>query len=143
MSEVASGRRALLIFAALAMIPLPQLGASQTAIRRVPAPYTSPLSGSEMYREYCASCHGVSAKGKGPAAAALKTAPTDLTQLAAKNGGMFPVAKFQSAVEHGPAPAHGSAEMPVWGGIFRDMRDGAALLRLRVLSEYVEQLQAK
>jgi mono/diheme cytochrome c family protein len=90
MPEITSGRRALLIFAALAMILLPSLGASQTPARRVPAPYTSPISGSEMYREYCAACHGVSGKGNGPAAPALKTTPTDLTQLAARNGGVFP-----------------------------------------------------
>src|ERR1700674_202975 len=42
-------------------------------------------SGKNMFLNYCASCHGVDGKGNGPAAAALKPAPTDLTTLAKAN----------------------------------------------------------
>ena len=34
-------------------------------------PLTCSFSGAEMYKTWCASCHGVQGKGDGPAAAAL------------------------------------------------------------------------
>jgi len=42
---------------------------------------TTATSGKQMYINYCASCHGVDGRGNGPAAAALKMPPTDLTVL--------------------------------------------------------------
>ncbi|NDD63710.1 MAG: hypothetical protein EBZ36_07005, partial [Acidobacteria bacterium] len=38
--------------------------------------------GRKLYVQYCASCHGMDAKGNGPVAAELKTAPTNLTTIA-------------------------------------------------------------
>jgi mono/diheme cytochrome c family protein len=40
-----------------------------------------------MFRSYCAVCHGLDAKGSGPAAPALKMEPADLTTLAKENQG--------------------------------------------------------
>jgi mono/diheme cytochrome c family protein len=59
-------------------------------LKYVPAPLTSPTSAKEMFKAYCASCHGNSAKGDGPAAPALRIPPPDLTKLSKKNGGKFP-----------------------------------------------------
>ena len=56
---------------------------AQTVVKKGPPPTTSPANGREMYVTYCAACHGVDGKGNGPVASSLKTAPTDLTQLAA------------------------------------------------------------
>ncbi len=107
----------------------------------------SPVSGAEMYRAYCASCHGVKGKGDGPAAPALKREPTDLTTLAKRSGGEFPAVRvFQSVEGDAAIPAHGSREMPVWGAAFRHMggSDEAALkLRLRNLVRYIESIQVK
>ena len=50
-------------------------------INKVAAPHTSPADGKGMYTAYCASCHGASGKGDGPAAPALKVPATDLTKL--------------------------------------------------------------
>ena len=36
--------------------------------------------GAAAYRQNCVACHGEKADGKGPAAAALRPRPTDLTQ---------------------------------------------------------------
>lgn len=75
--------------------------------------------GRQMFLEYCAACHGVSAKGNGPAAPALKIPPADLTTLAAHNDGRFPSVKVMQAIKAGPSiPAHGTETMPVWGPIF-------------------------
>ena len=41
----------------------------------IPVSKTSPTSGKQMFANYCAPCHGVDARGNGPAAAALKMRP--------------------------------------------------------------------
>lgn len=116
-------------------------------VKKVPAPYTSPSSGKEMYTAYCASCHGADAKGNGPAAGALKVAPTDLTQLSAQNQGKFPELKVYAAIKGDTAiPAHGSKDMPVWGPVFRAVsqgRESEIHMRLTNLTKYLESLQAK
>jgi len=109
---------------------------------------TYSLSAPEMYRTFCASCHGLEGKGNGPAAAALKTAPADLTLLSQKNGGKFPAQRVRDYIEGKDAKttgAHGSREMPVWGDVFRNIANdqGAVTYRLFTLSSYLESLQAK
>jgi hypothetical protein len=65
------------------MMCLPVVGASQQKdVRHVPVKATSPASAPEMYTAYCAVCHGIDGKGRGPAADALKVPPPDLTMLA-------------------------------------------------------------
>ncbi len=116
-------------------------------IKHVAAPYTTPSSGKEMFNAYCASCHGTDGKGDGPAAPALKMPTTNLTTLAAKNGGTFPAAHV-AAVIQGDAmtPAHGSKDMPVWGPIFLSIAghsQAEVQLRIRNLTNYLESLQSK
>ena len=83
-------RHYLALLAAITLMSSIPLLSQQTTIRKVPAPYTSAGSGKEMYRAYCASCHGRDAKGDGPAAGEVKVPPADLTALAKKNNGKFP-----------------------------------------------------
>ncbi len=52
-----------------------------------------------MFQSYCAACHGKTAKGDGPAAAALKKAPADLTKISARNGGKFPEVQVKRYIE--------------------------------------------
>lgn len=108
-------------------------------------PLTSSYSGVEMFRTWCASCHGVQGKGDGPAAAALKKPPADLTQLAKRNGGKFPTEKVRDYIDGAKAvAAHGSRDMPVWGSFFRRLGDeNAATYRVVTLANYVASLQAK
>jgi mono/diheme cytochrome c family protein len=99
-----------------------------------------------MFREYCASCHGVTGKGNGPAAAALKSVPADLTMLSARNGGKFPDTRVRRYIEGlDEISAHGSRDMPVWGKALRGMPGGDAGVRLRIegLTRHVESLQQK
>jgi len=119
----------------------------QTTIKHVPVKATSPTSGAEMYKTYCAVCHGIDGKGNGPAAAALKTAPTDLTSLSKSNGGKYPEMKVASTIRgEGNLPAHGTAEMPVWGQLFWGMSHGhesEVQQRVANLTKYIEGMQAK
>ena len=129
----------------LMLVIVVSLGAAAQKIKRVPARYTSPASGKEMYTNQCAACHGADAKGNGPAATALKTAPTDLTQLAKKNDGKFPANHvYSSIVGDLNVPAHGTAEMPVWGNVYRSMSRGheaEVQQRISNLTHYIESLQ--
>lgn len=86
---------------------------------------------------------GPTAGGDGPAAAALKKQPADLTQLARRHGGKFPIFKVAHVIE-GAGAAHGSREMPVWGAVFRTIGDDSTVaLRIGNLTNYLESIQAK
>lgn len=120
---------------------------SQVTVKHVPISKTSASSGKEMFVNYCAVCHGKDGKGNGPAAPALKNPPTDLTTLAQKNGGKFDSAHV-AAVIRGQAgtPAHGSADMPVWGPLFSSISQGhqsEVQQRVANLVKYIEGLQVK
>jgi mono/diheme cytochrome c family protein len=115
-------------------------------VKKGPAPLTSVGSGQQMYEAYCASCHGRSGKGDGPAAAALKTPPANLTTLAQRNGGKFPAAHVSEVIRNADVQAHCSSEMPVWGPVFRSMSEGHesdVRMRINNLAKYIESLQQK
>ena len=64
------------------VLPLAFLAAAQKRVPgEIPLPRTSPTSGQEMYRAYCADCHGEKGKGDGPVVPVLKVVPPDLTTL--------------------------------------------------------------
>ena len=115
-------------------------------VKHAPAPQTSAASGKEMFNSYCASCHGADAKGEGPAAAALKSKPADLTALAKNNNGKFPTDRVMSILRgQATVTAHGNLDMPVWGPVFWRMSQGhPAELQQRVtnLTRYIESLQS-
>ena len=125
-------------------------GWSQTqpkvTVQQAPIQNVTPSSGVEMYKSYCAACHGLTGKGNGPAAPAFKTAPTDLTLLAKRNNGQFPEMHVAEVLKGGTSwQAHGSAEMPVWGPLFSAVSANQSIVELRVrnLAQYVQSLQAK
>lgn len=133
------------------MVAMAVMGWSQdqtkTEIKHVAIKPTSPASGQEMYKTYCAVCHGTEGKGNGPAAQALKVPPTDLTGLAAKNSGKYPSLKV-SAIIRGEdvLAAHGTKDMPIWGNLFWEMsagHQGEVEQRIANLNQYLESLQKK
>lgn len=86
------------------------------------------FSGAELYRQFCAGCHGAQARGDGPTAVMLKVAPPDLTLIAKRNGGQFPTERVHRSVDgQSSLAAHGSRDMPAWGWQFygRDQEDPA------------------
>ena len=74
------------------------------------------VSGERLYVRHCAVCHGSSGRGDGPFGGILRTAPADLTTIAARNGGKFPDAEIARFVDgQFVPPAHGTRQMPIWG----------------------------
>ncbi len=129
------------------MVIVTGVNADAQNVKRVPVKPTAKDSGAEMYKVYCATCHGMDGKGNGPAAAAMKTPPTDLTLLSKNNGGKFPELKFQNVLKlSSPLAAHGSSEMPMWGPIFRSLESGSegyVQMRIYNLMKHVEGMQVK
>ena len=77
------------------------------------------MSGAELYRVFCASCHGATAHGDGPVAATLKPQVPDLTRIASRNGGTYPTERVRAMIDGQSVPrAHGTRAMPVWGWDF-------------------------
>jgi mono/diheme cytochrome c family protein len=108
--------------------------------------YTASLSGPEMFKALCATCHGTSGKGDGPTAPALKKAPADLTVLSKKNGGKFPTERVRNYIDGtSSAAAHGSREMPIWGDALKaiDASQAGITYRVTALATYIESIQAK
>lgn len=136
----------VLLVLGICLAPLAFSQDAAVKIKRAPAPSTSAASGSEMFTAYCASCHGSDAKGGGPAAAALKQKPADLTLLAQKNGGKYPVGLLPTTLADVNANVHGSREMPIWGPVFSSVsHNDPMVVKLRIdnISRYIESLQAR
>jgi mono/diheme cytochrome c family protein len=139
----------LLVFAIFAMAQQAQQPAEtpEKVIKHVPLKATSAASGHEMFKTYCAVCHGTDAKGNGPAASALKIPPTDLTALAQKAGGKYPALHVTSVIRgEAELPAHGSKDMPVWGPLFFRLsqgHEGEVQQRIANLNQYIEGRQQK
>jgi cytochrome c1 len=75
--------------------------------------------GFALFQRYCRSCHGKEAMGDGHVAAYLKVPPTNLTRLAADNGGEFPTERVLRSIDgrEESLPIHGR-DMPIWGAVF-------------------------
>jgi len=118
---------------------------AQAQVKRVPITPIEGVSGSATFKAYCAQCHGLSGRGDGPAAKALKTPPADLTTLAKRNSGQFPTGGVKQVINGDTMnPAHGSREMPMWGPVFRSVESPSVVeLRIANLVKYIEDFQDK
>ena len=95
------------------------------------------VAGEDDFKQYCASCHGVSGKGDGPVAPSLN------------NGGSFPKKHVMDVVQGNKDydkkfRTHGPSVMPVWGNIFLDDSDGRSSIasaRIKNVVRYIESIQ--
>ncbi|MEZ5285361.1 MAG: cytochrome c [Vicinamibacterales bacterium] len=102
-------------------------------------------AGRDLFVEHCASCHGTSGRGDGPAADALRRRPSDLTTFSRANGGVFPSEHLRQVIDGRGVGAHGSVEMPVWGAVFRSTAGGeqAARTRIDAILAYLQSIQER
>lgn len=142
MSEAQNRVRCVLGAAAIFLLWGASSLAQQKVLKKEPISETVASDGFEMYHTYCGSCHGADGRGHGPAAAASKVPPTDLTGLARNNGGRYPALAVISLLSK-PRGSHGGSGMPVWGSVFRDSGEGETMVRLRIynLNRYLESMQ--
>jgi len=95
-------------------------------------------AGKAAYLSSCAPCHGIDANGDGFLNAVLKTPAPDLTHLAKRNDGTFPVAAVTEIIDGRTLiAAHGRREMPIWGF------DVMVRSRISLIVDYLNRIQAK
>ena len=108
--------------------------------------------GKGLYMDYCAACHGESAKGDGDMSDVMKIPATNLTLLSHANGGTFPMLKVIHVIDgRTGVRAHGGP-MPLFGRVFSTEAPGPETDyqtvvetrgRLLSLALYLESIQQK
>ena len=105
------------------------------------------IRGDNLYQAYCSSCHGEDGKGNGPMSVWLKVQPSDLTRIAARNGGKFPLERVDRIIsgEEATPSGHGTRAMPIWGPVFSQVTRDQDLGRVRIdnLARYLRDIQGK
>ena len=132
--------------AALILAGFTASGAGQQTGPTTPPLVIESMYGPDLFRFYCATCHGRDGKGQGPAAAALRVPPPDLTVLSRRQNGAFPAHEVETIIRGNRAiAAHGTDEMPVWGPIFYalDPSDARVKARISALVAHIASLQQR
>lgn len=106
--------------------------------------------GKQLYMQYCSSCHGKDGRGNGSVSPYLKIKVPDLTLLAKKKKGIYPLDDVMATIDgRRLVRAHGDREMPVWGEVFTKKLESekytelTTLLKTKVIAEYIATLQKK
>ena len=99
-------------------------------------------TGAQLYKRFCSSCHGVQARGDGPVSKTFKIEVPDLTRIAHRHGGVFPVEQIHKIIDgRKTLPPHGSREMPVWGfEFYRESNDAGSPDAQRSTDELIARL---
>ncbi|KNG91865.1 hypothetical protein ATO11_20430 [Pseudaestuariivita atlantica] len=106
--------------------------------------------GEQLFESNCASCHGVTGRGDGPLAKGLRTAPADLTQIAARRDGVWPMLEVMSILDGYLKKTNPRNDMPVFDdflvGRMVDFETGNGLTtlvpaKLIAMANYLETLQ--
>jgi len=132
---------ARVVFAGLLIVASVETARTQSTSR-------SMESGSEVFKTYCASCHGANGHGNGSLAIFLRVAPADLTQIAKHNNGTFDAEKVYRIIDgRQVVKPHGQSQMPVWGDAFMKSATGGdekiVSEKIHALVEYLESIQEK
>jgi mono/diheme cytochrome c family protein len=106
------------------------------------------MSGEDLYRRFCASCHGVSGRGDGPVAASLRVKVPDLTLIARRGHGADLRDRIIRIIDgRYVIGAHGTRVMPVWGEDLARLEIGnpdaerSTQVIIGRLADYVRSLQ--
>lgn len=106
------------------------------------------MSGQDLFRRFCASCHGVEGRGDGPVAASLRAEVPDLTQTARRLQGADGRDRLIRIIDgRYIIGAHGTRLMPVWGEDLALLEIGnpeaerASQIIIARLADYVTSLQ--
>jgi mono/diheme cytochrome c family protein len=106
------------MIATLTLLPIPMRSSAEDL---------SSYNGAQLYRRFCASCHGARGLGDGSVAPSLKIMVPDLTRIAKRRGGEFPDDLVRRIIDGRAVQVpHGTRDMPVWGYEFRQAGAGSA-----------------
>jgi mono/diheme cytochrome c family protein len=105
-------------------------------------------TGSDLFRTYCAVCHGATARGDGPLAASMRRPPSNLTEISRRNKGTYPGELVFKIIDGRQKVAgHGGPDMPVWGDAFmrtsEQTTEASVRFRIQALVDYLETIQAR
>lgn len=108
-------------------------------------------AGEALFTENCAACHGAEAHGDGPAASGLSTQPPDLTQIAARRDGVWPLFEVMSIVDGYTQGTTPREDMPILTALTEgpmvDLDIGNGLTtpvpaNLLAVADYLESIQS-
>lgn len=125
---------------------------AQVVLKQAPLDWedTANLGGGALYNNLCASCHGVSGAGDGPAAGVLHKDVPDLRLLTIDNDGVYSHKKIERSIRGSSRDiAHGTIDMPDWEQQFMYVnpgwstftREAYARRNIKALVAYIETLQ--
>jgi mono/diheme cytochrome c family protein len=131
------------IFATLLVVPAAALAQTPEVVTN-----RQTTAANEVFRTYCATCHGTSARGDGPLSTSMTRKPANLTEIAQRNGGVFPAdIVFRTIDGRQPLKGHGGPDMPVWGDVFTKSREAGDAERVKgviqSLVEYLDSIQLR
>ncbi len=107
--------------------------------------------GKREYQSKCVVCHGADGKTRGPYLELTKT-PSDLSTLAKRNGGVFPLQRVYEVIDgRVDVPWHGPRDMPIWGADYvskagehlENHPEVFARMRILALIDYLYRIQQK
>jgi hypothetical protein len=129
---------------AFALVALALSGCEHDRYAETPEHY----SGGHLFQVYCSGCHGLDARGRGSVEPYATGQAADLTQISARNGGVFPRERvFRTIDGQFDSPPPNARHMPIWGYDFFDGEGDDEAAHQRVLDMehrlvlYVESLQ--
>lgn len=88
----------------LALLPLLLIGTTVEA----------QSAGEALFVENCVACHGTAGRGDGPLAAGLATKPANLTEIAARRNGVWPMLEIMSVIDGYSRNTLPREDMPVF-----------------------------
>ncbi|MBF9030382.1 c-type cytochrome [Rhodobacterales bacterium HKCCE3408] len=107
--------------------------------------------GRSLFSDHCVACHGTAGHGDGPSAADVGRPVPDLTRIAARRSGVFPVAEVMSTIDGYTRANEGPVIMPEFGLalqndplVLYDTGDGVPTptpVGLAALTDYLRAIQ--
>lgn len=104
--------------------------------------------GKDLFAENCVFCHGTAGRGDGPKAGKLGTPPPDLTKIAARRDGVWPMLELMAIIDGYSRNTLPREDMPVFENFLDnemvefDTGNGVDVLVPSKLIEIVNYLEA-
>ena len=118
-----------------------------TLLLLLASPLDAQTTGKQLFLNNCVSCHGVTGQGNGAVAGRLSTQPADLTQIAARRGGVWPMLEVMGILDGYSRGTLPREDMPVFEALLDnemaefDTGNGVNILVPKKLIDVVNYLE--